>query len=112
MSITAIPVCTLCFGGDGWKVNRKLVYRIYKEEGLQMRRKRPRRNRSCQIRVQRPTTLRADESWSVDFMSDQLFSGQRFPLLTLVDYFTRESLAVEVGDKVTRIETLSLGVDQ
>ncbi len=86
---------------EGWKVNRKLVYRIYKEEGLQMRRKRPRRNRSCQVRVERPRATRTNESWSMDFMADQLFDGRRFRLLTLVDNFTRESLAVEVGQRLT-----------
>ena len=86
---------------EGWQVNRKLVYRIYKEEGLQMRRKRPRRHRSCQVRVERPRATRTNESWSMDFMADQLFDGRRFRLLTLVDNFTRESLAVEVGQRLT-----------
>jgi putative transposase len=41
------------------------------------------------------------ESWSIDFMSNQLFNGERFRLLTLVDNFSRESLAVEVGQRLT-----------
>lgn len=86
---------------EGWKVNRKLVYRIYKEEGLQMRRKRPRRNRSCQVRVPRPTATKSNECWSMDFMADQLFNGQRFRILTLVDNFTRESLAIRSGKRLT-----------
>ena len=86
---------------EGWKVNHKLVYRIYTEEGLQMRRQRPRRNRSCQVRVARPAAIRANENWSMDFMADQLFSGQRFRILTLVDNFTRESLAIRVGKRLT-----------
>ena len=86
---------------EGWQVNRKLVYRIYKEEGLQMRRKRPRRNRSSQVREVRPAATRTNESWSMDFMADQLFSGHRFRLLTLVDNFTRESLAIRVGQPLT-----------
>lgn len=86
---------------EGWKVNRKLVYRLYREEGLQMRRKRPRRNRSCQVRVERPMATRVNEIWSMDFMADQLFSGRRFRLLTLVDHFTRESLAIRVGQRLT-----------
>ncbi|QDS99567.1 Integrase core domain protein [Adhaeretor mobilis] len=40
-------------------------------------------------------------SWSMDFMSDQLFDGRRFRLLTLVDNFTRESLAIRVGQRLT-----------
>lgn len=97
---------------EGWQVNRKLVYRIYKEEGLQMRRKRPRRNRprrnrSCQVRLERPVAREANESWSMDFMADQLFSGQRFRLLTLVDNFTRESLAIQVGRRLTGDEVVA-----
>ena len=86
---------------EGWKVNHKLVYRLYIEEGLQMRRKRPRRNRSCQVRVTRPKASCTNESWSMDFMSDQLFDGKRFRLLTLVDNFSRESLAIRVGTRMT-----------
>lgn len=86
---------------EGWKVNHKLIYRLYVEEGLQMRRKRPRRNRSCQVRVPRTQANRANESWSMDFMADQLFDGQRFRLLTLVDNFSRESLSIRVGQRLT-----------
>ncbi len=86
---------------EGWKVNHKLIYRLYVEEGLQMRRKRPRRNRSCQVRVPRPQANRTNESCSMDFMADQLFDGQRFRLLTLVDNFSRESLAIRVGQRLT-----------
>jgi len=86
---------------EGWQVNHKLIYRLYVEEGLQMRRKRPRRNRSCQIRITRPQAKRTNESWSMDFMADQLFDGQRFRLLTLVDNFSRESLAIRVGQRLT-----------
>lgn len=86
---------------EGWQVNHKLVYRLYCEEGLQMRRKRPRRNRSCQVRVTRPAATRVNESWSMDFMADQLLSGNRLRILTLVDNFSRESLAIEAGRRMT-----------
>ncbi len=86
---------------EGWHVNHKLVYWLYIEEGLQMRRKRPRRNRSCQIRKTRQQASRTNESWSMDFMADQLFNGQRFRLLTLVDNFSRESLVIQVGTRLT-----------
>jgi putative transposase len=51
----------------------------------------------------------ANETWSMDFMADQLFRGQRFRILTLVDNFTRESLAIRVGQRLTGdhvVETL------
>lgn len=86
---------------EGWQVNHKLVYRLYLEEGLQMRTKTPRRNKSCRARVERSKATHINESWSMDFMSEQLFDGRRFCLLTLVDNFTRESLAIRVGQRLT-----------
>jgi putative transposase len=86
---------------EGYSANHKLVYRLYVEEGLGIRRRSPRRRKSVQIRPKRPQAGRSNESWSMDFMSDQLFNGTRFRLLTLVDNFSRESLAVEVGQRLT-----------
>lgn len=82
-------------------MNHKLVYRLYLEEGLQVRTKTPKRRKSCQVRGERPTATRTNESWSMDFMADQLFDGRRFRLLTIVDNFSRESLAVRVGQRLT-----------
>ena len=81
---------------EGWRVNHKRVYRLYRLEGLLMRPKKPRRHVSCQRREIRPTANWRDERWSMDFMSDELFDGRRIRLLTLVDHFTRESPAIEV----------------
>ena len=72
---------------EGWDANHKLIYRLYVKEGLQLRRKSPKRRKSSAARVERPESREANESWSMDFMSDQLFQGQRFPILTLVDNF-------------------------
>ena len=85
---------------EGWKVNRKRVYRLYREEGLTMRTKRPRRHVSAARRMDRPQAIEPNDGWSMDFMSDQLFDGRRLRLLTLVDNFTRESLAIEVNDHI------------
>ena len=79
---------------EGWLVNKKLVYRLYCEEGLGIRRRKPRRRKSVQVREARPPTGQTNESWSMDFMSDQLVGGQRFRLLTLVDNHSCESLAM------------------
>ena len=86
---------------EGWLVNKKLVYRLYCEEGLGIRRRKPRRRKSVQIREARLIAQRANDSWSMDFVSDQLVGGQRFRLLTLVDNHSRESLAIEVGQRLT-----------
>ncbi len=81
---------------EGWGVNHKRVYRLYKQEGLLMRPKRPRRHVTACRRIERVNAKQANESWSMDFMSDELYDGRRIKLLTLVDNFTRESLAIEV----------------
>lgn len=86
---------------EGWEVNHILVYRLCTEECLGIRRRGPRRHRSRQTREKRPVAGSLSESWSMDFMADQLFSGRRFRLLTLVDNFSRESLAIEAGQRLT-----------
>ena len=82
---------------EGWNVNHKRVYRLYRMEGMMMQSKRPRRHVSACRRMVRASASYPNESWSMDFMSDALYDGQRFRLLTLVDNFTRESLAIEVA---------------
>ena len=85
---------------EGWRVNHKRVYRLYVEEGLGMRRRAPRRRVSCLKREAGPAASRRNECWSMDFMSDELYDGRRIRLLTLVDNHTRESLAIEVGQRI------------
>ncbi len=85
---------------EGWKVNHKRVYRLYRLEGLGMRPKKPRRHVTACRRIERPTATAVNESWSMDFMSDALFNGRRIRLLTIVDNFNRESLAIEVGEHI------------
>ena len=86
---------------EGWRVNHKLVYRLYVEEGLLMRRRTPKRRKGCAVRVERPPAQEANQCWSMDFMADQLFQGRRFRILTLVDNFSRESLGIRVGQRLT-----------
>lgn len=94
---------------EGIHVNKKRVHRLYCLEGLQLRTKRPRRNVSASTR-QPPKALPKEPNiaWSMDFVSDQMSSGQRFRALTIVDIFTRECLAIEPGarpgaDDVVRV---------
>ena len=85
---------------EGWSVNHKRVYRLYCQEGLMLRNKKPKRHVSCQRREERPVATGIDDSWSMDFMSDELFDGRRIRLLTIVDNFTRESLAIRVAASI------------
>ncbi len=83
---------------EGWKDNHKRVYRIYCEEGLNLRRKKNKRIKSARNRKPADgTSSSLHECWSMDFMSDVLFDGKRFRLLTLVDNYSRKCLAIEVG---------------
>ena len=85
---------------EGWSVNDKRVYRIYCEEGLKLRTKKPKRRKSAAQRVQRPPATFLNQSWSMDFVTDSLFNGHRFRSLTIVDNFSRECMAIEVGQHI------------
>ena len=95
---------------EGWFVNHKRVYRLYQEDGLSLRFKRPRRNVSAANRDRQPAAVAANEMWSMDFVSDGLFDGRRLRALTVVDAFTREALAIDVdqgnkGEQVVKAMT-------
>jgi len=75
---------------EGWKVNRKRVLRLYRLEGLQLRRKKRREKRASHARVIRDVASRRDERWSMDFVTDRLGNGSQFRILTVVDQYTRE----------------------
>ena len=85
---------------EGWMVNHKRVYRLYREDGLSLRLKRPRRHVSAANRERQPAATAPNELWSMDFVSDALFDGRRLRALTIVDAFTREALAIEVGQGI------------
>jgi putative transposase len=79
---------------EGYSVNHKRIYRLYREEGLAIRPKTPRRRRSCRYREARPEAGAPNAVWAMDFVSDALFNGRRFRILTVVDCHSREALAV------------------
>lgn len=83
---------------EGWAVGKYLVYRLYKEEGLALKKRPARRKRTATMtRQEKMRATRPNHIWSLDFVSDQLADGRRFRALTVVDIYTRESLAIEVG---------------
>jgi putative transposase len=85
---------------EGWAVGKHLVYRLYREEGLTLRHRPARRRKAMVVRAHRPPVTRPNEAWSLDFVADQLVNGQRFRALTVVDVFTREGIAIEVGQRL------------
>lgn len=78
-------------------MNHKRVYRLYLEEGLQVRIKQRRKRYASHVRVSPPEVRARDERWSMDFVTDTLAKGKRFRVLTLVDLYTRECLALKAG---------------
>lgn len=92
---------------EGKIVNHKRVERIYREEGLSLR-KRKKKRQTAALRVVLPTPVQPNKRWSMDFVSDQLSDGRKFRSLTIVDDCSRESPAIEVGTslpgkRVTRV---------
>ena len=81
---------------EGWRVNAKRVYRLYTEEGLQLRNKTPKRKVSAKLREDRCPAAAPNEVWAMDFMSDRMFDGRRIRILMIVDAFSRLSPAIDV----------------
>jgi putative transposase len=85
---------------EGWPVGRNLVYRLYREERLALRKRRPRRRKAAVNREARYRAQRLNDAWSLDFVHDQLSNGQSFRALTVIDIYRREALAIEVGPRL------------
>ncbi|CAG0990017.1 Putative transposase InsK for insertion sequence element IS150 [Anaerolineales bacterium] len=92
---------------EGYLINHKRTERLYREEGLSLRLKK-RRKRTSHLRVVMGRPSGINQHWSMDFVSDSLYSGRRFRVLTIVDDFSRECPALEAdhsltGKRVTRV---------
>jgi len=88
---------------EGWHVNAKRVQRIWQREGLKVPHKHPKRGRlwlndgSCvRLRAERPNHV-----WSYDFVMDRTHGGRAFRMLTVIDEFTRQCLAIPVDRKLS-----------
>jgi putative transposase len=92
---------------EGLVQNHKRTWRIYQAQGLTLKlRKRTKRASVLRLELAEPT--RPNERWAMDFMSDGLWNGRKFKVLTILDIFTKEGLAIEVdtsinGYRVTRV---------
>ena len=80
---------------EGWEINVKKVYRIYKELGLQLRNKSPKRRVKAKLREDRSDAVRPNDVWSMDFVHDQLATGRKLRVLTVVDIFSRYSPVID-----------------
>lgn len=102
------PRITAMLRRESWQVNHKRVERIWREEGLKVPRKQPKRGRlwltdgSC-IRL-RPE--RKDHVWAYDFVTCRTHDGRPFRMLTIVDEFSRECLAIDVARQLKSDDVL------
>lgn len=92
---------------EGLVTNHKRTWRIYKENDLTLKR-RKRHKRASVLRLELAEPTRPNERWAMDFMSDGLWNGRKFKVLTILDIFTKECLAIEVdtsinGNRVARV---------
>lgn len=106
---------TVLLKREGFKVNAKRVYRLYKEEGLIVRTK-TRKKLVSRSRVPLGRAQRADQRWSMDFIHERTEDGRSFRVLSVIDQYTRECVALVAdrrmtGAKVAAIleQTLSSG---
>jgi len=94
-----------------YQINKKRVYRLYCQEGLQLRHKRPKRKVTASHRKRdNRAASRVNEAWAMDFVSDQFSNGNKIRILTVVDAYRRECLAAYVGkslrsEDVTKVLT-------
>jgi transposase InsO family protein len=94
----------------GWKVNRKRVERIWRQEGLKVPQKQPKKGRlwlhdgSCiRLRPEYPNHV-----WSYDFVEDHTHDGRKFRMLNIIDEFTRECLAIRVSRKLKAVDVIDV----
>lgn len=98
---------TALLRAQGWRVNHKRVERIWREEGLRVPVKQPKRGR-LYLNDGRPCFK--NHVWSYDFVSDRLYNGKKIRMLTVIDEYTRKCLAIRVGSSLKAddvLETLS-----
>jgi len=99
---------TALLRAEGWPVNHKRIERLWRQEGLKVPQKQPKRRRlwlndgSC-VRL-RPAYR--DQVWSYDFMHARTHDGRAFRLLTIIDEYSRECLAIKVARRFTSEDVL------
>ena len=94
---------TVLLKREGWCVNAKRIYRLYSLERLEVRTK-PRKKLASRARVPLPRPTRPNERWSMDFVSARTTDGRWFRTLTVLDLYTRESLALVADRSLTGVK--------
>ncbi len=86
---------------EGWPVNAKRIYRLYRELGLQLRNKAPKRKVKAKLREGRADPAQRNDVWAMDFVHDQLYDGTKIRVLTIIDTFTRYVPAIDARRSYT-----------
>ncbi len=80
---------------EGWAINMKRTRRLYNELGLQLRNKTPKRRVKAKLKDDRAEATRCNQTWAMDFVHDQLATGRKLRVLTIIDTWSRFSPAVD-----------------
>ncbi len=86
---------------EGFHINHKKVYRLYKKAGLALKRKRKRKIYAKCGTPDRSHLLGPNDRWSMDLVSDITMTGRRLRIFALIDEVTRECIALEVDTSIT-----------
>lgn len=92
---------TVLLRREGWHVNAKRIYRLYREEELIVRTKQRRKMARRRPLARSSVAARRNQRWSMDFVSDKLSDGRSFRILTMIDQFTRECVVLEADRSMT-----------
>jgi len=85
---------------DGHRINHKKVYRLYREEGLQVKQRKGRK-RAIGTRTPLREVSGVNQCWALDFVSDSFLDGRRFRILTVIDEYSRECLALVADTSIS-----------
>lgn len=102
------PRLTVLIRRDLGTINHKRVERVYREEKLQLPRRRKRKRSGMGLRAPIPPPTGPNKRWSMDFTADSFCDGRRFRTLNIIDDFSRECVGIEVdtsisGKRVVRV---------
>jgi transposase InsO family protein len=95
---------------EGWRVNRKRVYRLWQQEGFQVRQKQRKKRRLGTVEngIVRRRAEHKDDVWAWDFVFDRTANGRTLKWLSVVDEYTRECVALEANRRMTSDDVLDV----
>jgi len=98
---------------EGWQVNFKRVYRLWRKEGLKVPRKKRKRRRlgDSSGGIVRRKAERMNQVWSLDFIFDRTVNGRALKILSIIDEYTRECIALDVNRRITSEDVIGVLVD-